>query len=151
MLLFPSDLLIMEKFIQYRKLLMKFLQFFSEIGFSVAEGPDVETEYNNFTALNTPDHHPARDMHDTFYLEGNKKFLLRTHTSPVQIRTMLNGKPPFKIIVPGRTYRCDSDQTHAPMFHQLEGLHIDKNITMSHLKGCLDYFIKEFLRLKILK
>ncbi len=124
---------------------------FSEIGFSVAEGPDVETEYNNFTALNTPDHHPARDMHDTFYLEGNKKFLLRTHTSPVQIRTMLSGDPPFKIIVPGRTYRCDSDQTHAPMFHQLEGLHIDKNITMSHLKGCLDYFIKEFFEVKNIK
>ena len=79
---------------------------FSEIGFSVAEGPDVETEYNNFTALNTPENHPARDMHDTFYLEENKKLLLRTHTSPVQIRAMLNGKPPFKIIVPGRTYRC---------------------------------------------
>jgi len=124
---------------------------FSEIGFSVAEGPDVETEYNNFTALNTPEDHPARDMHDTFYLEENKKTLLRTHTSPVQIRTMLNEKPPFKIIVPGRTYRCDSDQTHAPMFHQLEGLHIDKNITMSHLKGCLDYFIKEFFEIKNVK
>ena len=81
---------------------------FSEIGFSVAEGPDVETEYNNFTALNTPEDHPARDMHDTFYLEKNKKLLLRTHTSPVQIRTMLGGKPPFKIVVPGRTYRCDT-------------------------------------------
>ena len=124
---------------------------FSEIGFSVAEGPDVETEYNNFTALNTPEDHPARDMHDTFYLEENKKILLRTHTSPVQIRTMMNSKPPFKIIVPGRTYRCDSDQTHAPMFHQLEGLHIDKNINMSHLKGCLDYFIKEFFEVKNLK
>jgi phenylalanyl-tRNA synthetase alpha chain len=124
---------------------------FSEIGFSVAEGPDVETEHNNFTALNTPEDHPARDMHDTFYLEKNKKILLRTHTSPVQIRTMLNEKPPFKIIVPGRTYRCDSDQTHAPMFHQLEGLHIDKNITMSHLKGCLDYFIKEFFEVKNIK
>ena len=124
---------------------------FSEIGFSVAEGPDVETEYNNFTALNTPEDHPARDMHDTFYLEEDKKILLRTHTSPVQIRTMLNEKPPFKIIVPGRTYRCDSDQTHAPMFHQLEGLHIDKNINMSHLKGCLDYFIKEFFEVKNIK
>jgi phenylalanyl-tRNA synthetase alpha chain len=124
---------------------------FSEIGFSVAEGPDVETEYNNFTALNTPEDHPARDMHDTFYLEKNKKILLRTHTSPVQIRTMLNEKPPFKIIVPGRTYRCDSDQTHAPMFHQLEGLHVDKNITMSHLKGCIDYFIKEFFEVKNVK
>ena len=124
---------------------------FSEIGFSVADGPDVETEYNNFTALNTPADHPARDMHDTFYLDENKSVLLRTHTSPVQIRTMLNEKPPFKIIVPGRTYRCDSDQTHAPMFHQLEGLHIDKNITMSHLKGCLDYFIKEFFEVKHVK
>jgi len=124
---------------------------FSEIGFSVAEGPDVETEHNNFTALNTPKDHPARDMHDTFYLNENKKILLRTHTSPVQIRTMMNKKPPFKIIVPGRTYRCDSDQTHAPMFHQLEGLHIDKNITMSHLKGCLDYFIKDFFEVKNLK
>tara|TARA_B100001741_G_C16542151_1_gene594844 strand:- start:457 stop:1524 length:1068 start_codon:yes stop_codon:yes gene_type:complete len=124
---------------------------FSEIGFSVAEGPDIETEHNNFTALNTPEDHPARDMHDTFYLEENKKVLLRTHTSPVQIRTMLNDKPPFKIIVPGRTYRCDSDQTHAPMFHQLEGLHIDKNITMSHLKGCLDYFVKEFFEVKNVK
>ena len=124
---------------------------FSEVGFSVADGPDVETEYNNFTALNTPKDHPARDMHDTFYLEENKNILLRTHTSPVQIRTMLSEKPPFKIIVPGRTYRCDSDQTHAPMFHQLEGLHIDKNITMSHLKGCLDYFIKEFFEVKNIK
>jgi phenylalanyl-tRNA synthetase alpha chain len=124
---------------------------FSEIGFSVGEGPDVETEYNNFTALNTPEDHPARDMHDTFYLEKNKKILLRTHTSPVQIRTMINEKPPFKIIAPGRTYRCDSDQTHAPMFHQLEGLHIDKNITMSHLKGCLNYFIKEFFEVKNVK
>ena len=124
---------------------------FSEIGFSVAEGPDVETEYNNFTALNTPEDHPARDMHDTFYLEENKKLLLRTHTSPVQIRTMISSKPPYKIIVPGRTYRCDSDQTHAPMFHQLEGLHIDKGITMGHLKGCLDYFIKEFFEVKNVK
>ena len=124
---------------------------FSEIGFSVAEGPDVETEYNNFTALNTPEDHPARDMHDTFYLDDNKKLLLRTHTSPVQIRTMLSNKPPLKIIVPGRTYRCDSDQTHAPMFHQLEGLHIDKDITMGHLKGCLDYFIKEFFEVKNVK
>ena len=92
---------------------------FSEIGFSVEEGPDVENEYNNFTALNTPDSHPARDMHDTFYLDDKKELLLRTHTSPVQVRTMLKDKPPFKIIAPGRTYRSDSDQTHAPMFHQL--------------------------------
>ena len=116
---------------------------FSEIGFSVEEGPDVENEYYNFSALNTPENHPARDMHDTFYLENSKDLLLRTHTSPVQIRTMLKGKPPFKIIAPGRTYRCDSDQTHSPMFHQLEGLHIDKNINMGHLKRMLILFCKE--------
>jgi len=124
---------------------------FSEIGFNVEEGPDVENEYNNFTALNTPDNHPARDMHDTFYLDDNKKKLLRTHTSPVQIRTMINGKAPFKIIAPGRTYRSDSDQTHSPMFHQVEGLHIDKNINMGHLKGCLNYFIKEFFEVDKIK
>ena len=124
---------------------------FSEIGFSVEEGPDVENEYNNFTALNTPDNHPARDMHDTFYLDEKKERLLRTHTSPVQIRTMLKDKPPFKIIAPGRTYRSDSDQTHSPMFHQVEGLHIDKNINMGHLKGCLNYFIKEFFEVKKIK
>ena len=124
---------------------------FSEIGFSVDEGPDVENEYNNFTALNTPDNHPARDMHDTFYLDEKKEKLLRTHTSPVQIRTMLKDKPPFKIIAPGRTYRSDSDQTHAPMFHQVEGLHIDKNINMGHLKGCLNYFIKEFFEVDKIK
>tara|TARA_B100001029_G_C15047595_1_gene448259 strand:+ start:77 stop:1144 length:1068 start_codon:yes stop_codon:yes gene_type:complete len=117
---------------------------FSEIGFSVEEGPDIENEYYNFSALNTPENHPARDMHDTFYLKASRELLLRTHTSPVQIRTMLKGKPPFKIIAPGRTYRCDSDQTHSPMFHQLEGLHIDKNINMGHLKGCLYYFVKKF-------
>ncbi len=124
---------------------------FSEIGFSVEEGPDIENEYNNFTALNTPSNHPARDMHDTFYLDNKKELLLRTHTSPVQIRTMIKDKPPFKIIAPGRTYRSDSDQTHAPMFHQVEGLHIDQNINMSHLKGCLDYFIKEFFEINKIK
>ena len=124
---------------------------FSEIGFSVEEGPDVENEYNNFTALNTPESHPARDMHDTFYLDEKKEKLLRTHTSPVQIRTMLKSKPPFKIIAPGRTYRSDSDQTHAPMFHQVEGLHIDKDVNMGHLKGCLNYFIKEFFEVDKIK
>ena len=124
---------------------------FSEIGFSVEEGPDVENEYNNFTALNTPSNHPARDMHDTFYLDEKKEKLLRTHTSPVQIRTMLKDQPPFKIIAPGRTYRSDSDQTHSPMFHQVEGLHIDENINMGHLKGCLNYFIKEFFEVEKIK
>ena len=124
---------------------------FSEIGFSVEEGPDIENEHYNFTALNTPDNHPARDMHDTFYLDDKKELLLRTHTSPVQVRTMLNGKPPFKIIAPGRTYRSDSDQTHSPMFHQVEGLHIDKDINMGHLKGCLNYFIKSFFEVDKIK
>ena len=124
---------------------------FSEIGFTLEEGPDIENEYNNFTALNTPDNHPARDMHDTFYLDENKEILLRTHTSPVQIRTMLKNKPPFKVIAPGRTYRSDSDQTHAPMFHQVEGLYVDKNINMGHLKGCLNYFIKEFFEVEKIK
>ena len=124
---------------------------FSEIGFSVEEGPDVENEYNNFTALNTPENHPARDMHDTFYLDEKKQKLLRTHTSPVQIRTMLKDEPPFKIIAPGRTYRSDSDLTHSPMFHQVEGLHIDRNINMGHLKGCLNYFIKEFFEVDKIK
>ena len=124
---------------------------FAELGFSVAEGPDIENEYNNFTALNTPPNHPARDMHDTFYLDEQKELLMRTHTSPVQIRTMLNEKPPLKIIAPGRTYRCDSDQTHTPMFHQLEGLHVDKNITMADLRGCLDYFLKKFFEVDQIK
>ncbi len=124
---------------------------FAELGFSVAEGPDVENEYNNFTALNTPPNHPARDMHDTFYLDESKNLLLRTHTSPVQIRTMLNSKPPFKIIAPGRTYRCDSDQTHTPMFHQLEGLYVDQNVTMADLRGCLDYFLKKFFEVNEIK
>ena len=124
---------------------------FSEIGFSVEEGPDIENEHYNFTALNTPDNHPARDMHDTFYLDNNKELLLRTHTSPVQVRTMLNGKPPFKIIAPGRTYRSDSDQTHSPMFHQVEGLHIDKDINMGHKKGSLNYFIKSFFEVDKIK
>jgi len=99
---------------------------FSDMGFSVAEGPDIEDDFHNFTALNFPPGHPARDMHDTFFMsapEGEEKKVLRTHTSPVQIRTMINEKPPIRIIAPGRTYRCDSDQTHTPMFHQVEGAH----------------------------
>ena len=124
---------------------------FSELGFSVAEGPDIENEYNNFTALNTPPNHPARDMHDTFYLDETKELLLRTHTSPVQIRTMLSEKPPYKIIAPGRTYRCDSDQTHTPMFHQLEGLYVDTNVTMADLRGSLDYFLKKFFEVDKIK
>ncbi len=121
---------------------------FSDMGFSVAEGPDIEDDFHNFTALNFPPGHPARDMHDTFFMSAIKgedeKKVLRTHTSPVQIRTMINQKPPIRIIAPGRTYRCDSDQTHTPMFHQVEGLVIDKDIHMGHLKGVLMDFVSAF-------
>ncbi|MGF7178309.1 phenylalanine--tRNA ligase subunit alpha [Azospirillum doebereinerae] len=119
---------------------------FAEMGFAVAEGPDIEDDFHNFTALNFPPGHPARDMHDTFYLpdNGDKKMLLRTHTSPVQVRTMLNQKPPIRIIAPGRTYRSDYDMTHTPMFHQIEGLVIDEATNMGHLKGCLVEFCRAF-------
>ncbi|KAA0570502.1 phenylalanine--tRNA ligase subunit alpha [Azospirillum sp. Sh1] len=119
---------------------------FAEMGFSVAEGPDIEDDFHNFTALNFPPGHPARDMHDTFYLPDadEKKMLLRTHTSPVQVRTMLNNKPPIRIIAPGRTYRSDYDMTHTPMFHQIEGLVIDEATNMGHLKGCLVEFCRAF-------
>ncbi|MDH3580605.1 MAG: phenylalanine--tRNA ligase subunit alpha [Hyphomicrobiales bacterium] len=120
---------------------------FGEMGFIVAEGPDVEDDFHNFTALNIPEEHPARQMHDTFYLptdgEGTAK-LLRTHTSPVQIRTMMASPPPHRIVAPGRTYRCDSDLTHTPMFHQIEGLVIDKSTHMGHLKGCLEDFCRAY-------
>ena len=116
---------------------------FAELGFSVADGPDIEDDEHNFDALNIPEHHPARQMHDTFYLKGGQ-MLLRTHTSPVQIRTMRGGAPPFRFIAPGATYRCDSDLTHTPMFHQVEGFVIDRDIHMGHLKGCIIEFLKAF-------
>jgi len=116
--------------------------FFAKAGYSVEVGPEIEDDYHNFEALNIPGHHPARAMHDTFYFNANT--LLRTHTSPVQVRTMEQGKPPFRMICPGRVYRCDSDQTHTPMFHQVEGLVIEKGIHMGHLKGCLIDFVKAF-------
>ncbi len=120
---------------------------FAEMGFSVAEGPDIESDYYNFTALNIPEEHPARQEHDTFYLppdsDGRRK-VLRTHTSPVQIRTMEAAEPPIRIIVPGRTYRSDHDATHSPMFHQCEGLVIGDGIHMGHLKGCLIDFCRAF-------
>ncbi len=120
---------------------------FADMGFSVAEGPDVETDFYNFTALNFPEGHPAREMHDTFFFspeaDGTRR-LLRTHTSPVQVRTMLSQTPPIRIIAPGRTYRCDSDQTHTPMFHQVEGLVIDKTSTIGTLKWVLEEFCKAF-------
>ena len=123
---------------------------FAAMGFTVAEGPDIEDDEHNFTALNIPATHPARQMHDTFYLQGNGdgKTLLRTHTSPVQIRTMQNGKPPFRFIAPGATYRCDSDQTHTPMFHQVEGFVVEPGIHMGHLKGCIAEFLQAFFELE---
>lgn len=127
---------------------------FADMGFAVAEGPDVESDFNNFTALNMPPDHPARQMQDTFYLpgaEGQEPPVLRTHTSPVQVRTMLTQKPPIRIIAPGRTYRCDYDQTHTPMFHQMEGLIIDESTHMGHLKGALMDFLRAFFRVPDLK
>ena len=133
--------------------LYKIIDIFSSMGFSVESGPDIESDFNNFTALNIPSHHPAREMQDTFYIECSleEEKVLRTHTSPVQVRTMLDTKPPIRIIVPGRTYRSDSDATHTPMFHQVEGLLIDENSTMAHLKGCLIDFLKEFFEISDLK
>ena len=123
---------------------------FAEMGFAVAEGPDIEDDWHNFTALNFPPKHPAREMHDTFFLkpgpDGERK-VLRTHTSPVQVRTMMSQAPPIRIIAPGRTYRCDSDQTHTPMFHQMEGLVIDRAIHMGHLKWTLDTFVARFFEM----
>ena len=120
---------------------------FGDMGFSIAEGPDIETDYYNFTALNFPEGHPAREMHDTFFFnpdeKGDRK-VLRTHTSPVQIRTMLSQQPPIRIVAPGRTFRSDYDQTHTPMFHQIEGLVIDEAIHMGHLRGCLLEFCRAF-------
>lgn len=116
------------------------LQVFQSLGFSIEEGPDIETDYYNFEALNFPPNHPARDMQDTFFVSGNR--VLRTHTSPVQIRTMEQVKPPIQIIVPGRVYRHDSDMTHSPVFHQIEGLCVGPNVTFSDLKGVLETFVK---------
>lgn len=126
---------------------------FGQMGFSVAEGPDIEDQFHNFNALNMPANHPARQMQDTFYIPNpesddfDDSFVVRTHTSPVQIRTMEKQQPPIRIIAPGRTYRSDYDATHTPMFHQVEGLVIDKDITMAHLKGCLYDFVKAFFEL----
>ena len=120
---------------------------FGEMGFTVAEGPDIEDDFHNFTALNIPPEHPARQEQDTFYLRaesGGARKVLRTHTSPVQIRTMLKEKPPLRIIVPGRTFRSDHDATHSPMFHQVEGLVVDRTTHMGHLKGCLIEFCRAF-------
>ncbi len=129
-------------------------EIFADMGFSIAEGPDIETDFNNFTALNIPPEHPARQDHDTFYLpeapDGTRP-VLRTHTSPVQIRTMLREKPPLRIIAPGRVYRSDSDQTHTPMFHQVEGLAIDEETHLGHLKWVLEEFCKAFFEVPQVK
>ena len=123
------------------------ISIFAQMGFTVAEGPDIESDFYNFTALNIPQEHPARQEHDTFYFnedENGERKVLRTHTSPVQIRTMEKLKPPLRVIVPGRTYRSDHDATHSPMFHQCEGLVIGEKLNMSHLKGCLIDFCRIF-------
>jgi phenylalanyl-tRNA synthetase alpha chain len=123
---------------------------FHSIGFEVADGPEIETDYYNFTALNQPENHPARSMHDTFYLDDGKH-LLRTHTSPIQIRYMETHKPPIKIIAPGRVYRVDSDATHSPMFHQIEGLWIDEHVSFADLKGVVVDFLRKFFERDDLK
>ncbi|HEY0043110.1 MAG TPA: phenylalanine--tRNA ligase subunit alpha [Allosphingosinicella sp.] len=130
------------------QVLQELAEIFADLGFSVATGPEIEDDWRNFTALNIPETHPARAMHDTFYFpdrdEEGRRMLLRTHTSPVQIRTMQTQKPPIRIIAPGRTYRSDSDATHTPMFHQVEGLVIDRGIHLGHLKWTLETFLKAF-------
>jgi len=130
------------------------IEIFADMGFSIAEGPDIETDFNNFTALNIPPEHPARQDHDTFYFaetpDGTRP-VLRTHTSPVQIRTLLANKPPLRIIAPGRVYRSDSDQTHTPMFHQVEGLVIDEETHLGHLKWVLEEFCKAFFEVREVK
>ncbi len=122
--------------------LQRIEKLFSEMGFQVKTGPEIEDDYHNFEALNIPESHPARAMHDTFYFDPHT--VLRTHTSPVQVRTMENEAPPLRIIAPGRVYRCDSDVTHTPMFHQVEGLIVDENVNFAELKGLLDNFLREF-------
>lgn len=121
--------------------------FFRSVGFSVAEGPEIEDDYHNFEALNIPPHHPARAMHDTFYFDAHT--LLRTHTSPVQVRTMEKQQPPIRIICPGRVYRCDYDQTHSPMFHQVEGLLVAEKISFADLKGTLQQFLRAFFEQEV--
>jgi len=129
------------------------IEIFGNLNYSVEAGPDIESDFNNFSALNIPLHHPAREMQDTFYVNNNngEDNVLRTHTSPVQVRTMLKSKPPINIIVPGRTYRSDSDSTHTPMFHQVEGLVVNKDATMADLKSTLILFLKEFFEIDNLK
>lgn len=140
-----TDLSLPGRVLQFGKrhpvsqIMQEICEVFEGLGFAVAEGPDIETDYYNFEALNIPKHHPARDMHDTFYF--NERLLLRTHTSPMQIRAMEKQKPPLRIIAPGKVYRCDSDITHTPMFHQVEGFLVDRHVSFADLKGVLSIFI----------
>ena len=122
--------------------LQRIEEYFNRLGFEIATGPEIESDYHNFTALNIPESHPARAMHDTFYVDETT--LLRTHTSPVQVRVMENKEPPLRIIAPGRVYRCDSDVTHTPMFHQVEGFMVDTDVTFAQLKGMLTDFLRNF-------
>lgn len=124
------------------RVMNRITEFFTHAGFQVASGPEVEDDFHNFEALNIPSHHPARAMHDTFYFDAHR--LLRTHTSPVQIRVMEQQKPPIRIVCPGRVYRCDSDLTHSPMFHQVEGLLIDENVSFAQLKSVIQNFLRVF-------
>ena len=148
----PADVPVSGTIHPVSQVMDELAEIFADLGFAVATGPEIEDDWHNFTALNIPESHPARAMHDTFYFEPQagasddaaRKMLLRTHTSPVQIRTMLDQQPPIRIIAPGRTYRSDSDATHTPMFHQVEGLVIDKGITLGHLKWTLETFLKAF-------
>ncbi|MCH8347714.1 MAG: phenylalanine--tRNA ligase subunit alpha [Proteobacteria bacterium] len=136
------------------QVLEEMMEIFAAMDFKIAEGPHIEDDFHNFTALNIPPEHPARQMHDTFYMkadQGSERKLLRTHTSPVQIRTMMSQKPPIRIIAPGRTFRSDSDATHTPMFHQIEGLVIDEFTTMGHLKGTIEAFVKAFFEVDDVK
>jgi phenylalanyl-tRNA synthetase alpha chain len=143
---FPADRVAPGTVHPVSQVMDELAEIFADMGFAVATGPEIEDDWHNFSALNIPETHPARAMHDTFYFPeaGEKRMLLRTHTSPVQIRTMLGQKPPIRIIAPGRVYRSDSDATHTPMFHQIEGLVIDRGITLGHLKWTLETFLKAF-------
>jgi len=127
--------------------LRRIAKIFAEAGFNIVEGPEIEDDYHNFGALNIPEHHPARAMHDTFYFDAHT--VLRTHTSPVQIRVMESEKPPLKIIAPGRVYRCDSDMTHSPMFHQVEGFLVDTDVSFGDLKGVIFEFLRAFFEKEV--
>ena len=144
----PADIGPMGSVHPVAQVMDELAEIFADLGFSVATGPEIEDDWHNFSALNIPETHPARAMHDTFYFPDTdaqgRAMLLRTHTSPVQIRTMMSGQPPIRIIAPGRVYRSDSDATHTPMFHQIEGLVIDKGIHLGHLKWTLETFLKAF-------